>query len=134
MRFSVTTIYSPENPAKRRKLIALIKSLQEQKPRHGHRFADACQCVSSPSFEEMDQTLTELAASARPFTSSPNSTSTVQGGQRNTGADISENAATTRQAASWTTRINASPNSTQIFFKAFLKHKDSVKMVTFGGE
>src|SRR5438046_7774588 len=52
--------YGLENPAKRRKLITLIKSLQEQKVPVGAIGSQAHLNVST-SFETMDQTLTEIA-------------------------------------------------------------------------
>ena len=59
--------YGLENPAKRRKLITLIKSLQEQ---HVPVMAIGSQAhvnVSSPSFEEEDQTLTEIETLGLPI-------------------------------------------------------------------
>lgn len=124
--------YSLENPAKRRKLIALIKSLQEQKVPVMAIGSQTHVSVSSPSFEEMDQTLTELAALGLPIHITELDVNSAQGGQRNTGADISENAATTQGGLVDDANQRLAKQYANLF-KAFLKHKDSVKMVTFWG-
>jgi endo-1,4-beta-xylanase len=123
--------YGLENPAKRRKLIALIKSLQAQ---HVPVMAIGSQThvtVSSPSFEEEDRALAELETLGLPIHITELDVNSAQGGQRNTGADIANNLSTTQggvveDAASRQAEAYAS------LFRAFLKH-ESVKMVTFWG-
>jgi len=124
--------YSLENPAKRRKLIALIKSLQEQKVPVMAIGSQTHVSVSSPSFEELDQALTEMASLGLPIHITEHDVNSAQGGQRNTGADISENAATTQGGLVDDANQRLAKQYANLF-KAFRKHKDSVKMVTFWG-
>jgi len=124
--------YGLENPAKRRKLITLIKSLQEQ---HVPVMAIGSQThvsVSSPSFAAEDQALTELESLGLPIHITELDVNGAQGGQRNTGADIASNAATTQGG------LVDSANRRQAdayagLFRAFVKHDKSVKVVTFWG-
>jgi endo-1,4-beta-xylanase len=124
--------YSLENPGKRAKLITLIKSLQAQKvPVHAIG-TQTHVSVSSPSFEQMDRALTEMESLGLPIHITEFDVNSAVGGQRSTGADISENAATTQgglvdQAAQRLANQYAS------LFRAFLKHEKSVRMVTFWG-
>lgn len=124
--------YSLENPGKRAKLITLIKSLQAQKvPVHAIG-TQTHVSVSSPSFEQMDRALTEMESLGLPIHVTEFDVNSATGGQRTTGADISENAATTQgglvdQAAKRLADQYAS------LFRAFLKHEKSVRMVTFWG-
>jgi endo-1,4-beta-xylanase len=88
--------YSLENPAKRHKLITLIESLQEQ---HVPVMAIGSQThvsVSSPSFEAEDEALTELESLGLPIHITELDVNSAQGGQRNTGADVANNSATTQ--------------------------------------
>jgi len=124
--------YSLENPAKRHKLIALIQSLQEQ---HVPVMAIGSQThvsVSSPSFEQEDRALTELETLGLPIHITELDVNGAQGGQRDAGADVSANAATTQGGL-----VNKAgqrlANQYAELFKAFLKHKNSVKVVTFWG-
>ena len=121
-----------ENPAKRRKLITLIKSLQAQ---HVPVMAIGSQThvsVSSPSFEEEDQALTELESLGLPIHITELDVNSAQGGQRTTGADITSNDATTQGGLV----ADADRKLAEAYaglFRAFVKHDKSVKMVTFWG-
>ncbi len=88
--------YGLENPAKRRKLVTLIKSLQEQKVPVMAIGTQAHLNVSGASFENMDQALTELETLGLPIHITELDINSAQGGQRNTGADIANNAAATQ--------------------------------------
>lgn len=124
--------YGLENPGKRQKLITLVKSLQEQKvPIHAIG-TQAHLSVSSPSFEGMDRALTEMASLGLPIHVTELDINAAQGGQRSTGAEISENAAATQggQVDDASRRLAEQYAS---MFRAFLKHKDSVRMVTLWG-
>lgn len=124
--------YGLENPAKRKKLISLIKSLQEQKvPVHAIG-TQTHVSVSSPSFEAMDQALTEMASLGLPIHVTELDVNGAQGGQRNTGADVANNAATTQGGLVNDTNQRLADQYANLF-RAFLKHKDSVKVVTFWG-
>jgi len=83
--------YSLENPAKRKKLITLIKSLQEQ---HVPVMAIGSQThvsVTSPSFEEEDEVLTDLETLGLPIHITEFDVNGAQGGQRNTSGDVAAN-------------------------------------------
>jgi len=124
--------YSLENPAKRRKLITLIKSLQEQ---HVPVMAIGSQThvsVSSPSFEAEDQALTELESLGLPIHITELDVNSAQGGQRNTGADVANNAATT-QGGLVDDANRRLADAYASLFRAFVKHDKSVKGVTFWG-
>jgi endo-1,4-beta-xylanase len=124
--------YGLENPGKRRKLITLIKSLQEQKVPVMAIGSQTHISVSSPTVEGMDLALEEMASLGLPVHITELDVNSAQGGQRNTGAEISENAATTQGGlvADASQRL---ANQYSNIFKAFLKHKSSVKLVTFWG-
>jgi endo-1,4-beta-xylanase len=123
--------YGLESPAKRRKLIALIKSLQEQKV-PVHAIGSQAHVNVATSFETMDQALTELETLGLPIHITELDVNSAQGGQRSTGADVSANASTTQGG------LVADANRRQAeayagLFRAFLKHRNSVKVVTFWG-
>jgi endo-1,4-beta-xylanase len=124
--------YGLENPAKRRKLITLIKSLREQ---HVPVMAIGSQThvsVSSPSFEAEDQALTDLETLGLPIHITELDVNGAQGGQRTSGADIGNNAATT-QGGLVDDANRRLADAYSGLFRAFLKHDKSVKVVTFWG-
>jgi endo-1,4-beta-xylanase len=124
--------YGLESPAKRRKLVALIKSLQEQ---HVPVMAIGSQThvsVSSPSFEAEDQALTEMETLGLPIHITELDVNGAQGGQRGSSADISNNAATT-QGGLVDDANRKLADAYAGLFRAFVKHDKSVKLVTFWG-
>jgi endo-1,4-beta-xylanase len=123
--------YSLENPAKRRKLIALIKSLQAQKVPVMAIGSQAHVNVST-SFETMDQALTEIATLGLPIHITELDVNSAQGGQRSFGADIANNAATT-QGGLVSDADRKLAEAYAGLFRAFLKHDKSVEIVTFWG-
>lgn len=123
--------YGLENPAKRQKLLTLIKSLQEQKVPVGAIGSQAHLNVSM-TFEAMDQALTEMETLGLPIHITELDVNSAVGGQRNTGADVSANASTTQGGLV----DDANRRLAEAYaglFRAFLKHHNSVKMVTFWG-
>ena len=124
--------YSLENPAKRRKLITLIKSLQEQGVPVTAIGTQAHLNVSSASFESMDRALTEMETLGLPIHVTELDVNSAQGGQRSTGADIANNADTTKGGLVDDANKRLADAYAGIF-QAFLKHKDHVKLVTFWG-
>jgi len=123
--------YGLENPAKRRKLIKLVKSLQEQKVPI-HAIGSQAHVNVSTSFETMDQTLTELATLGLPIHITELDINSAAGGQRGFGADIAANASATQGGLV----SDADKKLTDAYagiFRAFLKNRNSVKMVTFWG-
>jgi len=123
--------YSLENPVKRRKLIALIKSLQAQKV-PVHAIGSQAHVNVSMSFETMDQTLTEIATLGLPIHITELDVNSAQGGQRGFGADIANNAATT-QGGLVSDADRKLAESYAGIFRAFLKHDKQVEIVTFWG-
>jgi endo-1,4-beta-xylanase len=124
--------YSLENPAKRRKLIAMIKSLQEQKIPVMAIGSQTHVNVSSPSFEQEDQTLTDLETLGLPIHITELDVNGAAGGQRSTGADVESNSSTTQGGLV----DNANKKLADAYanlFRAFAKHRNSVKVVTFWG-
>jgi endo-1,4-beta-xylanase len=123
--------YGLENPSKRRKLITLIKSLQEQ---HVPVMAIGSQAHLnvSTSFEAMDQALTEMETLGLPIHITELDVNSAQGGQRNTGADVANNAATT-QGGLVDDANRKLADAYAGLFRAFVKHDKSVKLVTFWG-
>jgi endo-1,4-beta-xylanase len=124
--------YSLENPVKRHKLITLIKQLQAQ---HVPVMAIGSQThvsVSSPSFEQEDQALTELETLGLPIHITEFDVNGAQGGQRNTSGDVAANASTT-QGGLVSNADQRLANAYADLFRAFLKHKKYVKVVTFWG-
>ena len=123
--------YGLEIPMKRKKLIALIKSLQEQKV-PVHAIGSQAHVNVSTSFEVMDQALTEMESLGLPIHITELDVNTASGGQRATGADLSANASATQGGPV----DDASRRQAEAYaglFRAFIKHKSAVKMVTFWG-
>src|SRR5208282_1128738 len=124
--------YGLESPAKRGKLITLIKTLQEQ---HVPVMAIGSQThvsVSSPSFEAEDQAITELETLGLPIHITELDVNSAQGGQRDTSADIANNATTTQGGVVENANQRLA-NQYANLFRAFLKHGNSVKVVTMWG-
>jgi endo-1,4-beta-xylanase len=123
--------YGLENPAKRRKLITLLKSLQDQKV-PVHAIGSQAHLNVSTTFETMDRALTEMKTLGLPIHITELDVNTAAAGQRRTDADIAANASATQGG------LVADADQRQAgayagIFRAFLKHHDSVKMVTFWG-
>ncbi len=123
--------YGLENPGKREKLIKLIKSLQEKKVPINAIGTQAHLNVSI-NFEKMDQCLTEIAALGLPIHVTELDINSATGGQRNTGADIAGNTAATQGGLVEEADKKLSAAYAGIF-RAFIKHRDAVKLVTFWG-
>jgi len=124
--------YGLENPEKRKKLITLIKDLQAQKVPVMAIGTQTHVSVSSPTFEEEDRELTELETLGLPIHITELDVNSAQGGQRNNGADIANNAETTRGGLVDDANQRLA-NQYAALFKAFIKHKNSVKVVTLWG-
>lgn len=123
--------YGLENPAKRKRLISLIKELQAQKV-PVHAIGSQAHVNVSTTFETMDQSLTEMAALGLPIHITELDVNSAQGGQRGFGANVADNAATTQGGlvADADKKLAAAYAG---IFRAFVKHRDSVKLVTFWG-
>lgn len=123
--------YGLENPGKRKKLVTLIKTLQQQKvPMHA--IGSQAHLNVSISFEMMDQALDEMAALGLPIHITELDINSAQGGQRGFGADIAANATTTAGGLV----SDADRRLAQAYagvFRAFLKHDRHIEIVTFWG-
>jgi len=124
--------YGLENPEKRRKLHTLIRSLQEQGVPVMAIGTQAHLNVSTAGFENMDQALTEMSSLGLPIHVTELDINSAEGGQRTTGADIADNAATT-QGGLVSDADRRLSEAYEGIFRAFLKHRDKVEMVTFWG-
>jgi endo-1,4-beta-xylanase len=123
--------YGLENPVKRKRLISLIKELQAQKV-PVHAIGSQAHVNVSTTFETMDQALTEMATLGLPIHITELDVNSAQGGQRGFGADIANNASTT-QGGLVSDADKKLADAYAGIFRAFVKHRDSVKMVTFWG-
>jgi endo-1,4-beta-xylanase len=123
--------YGLENPAKRKRLVSLIRELQAQKV-PVHAIGSQAHVNVSTTFEAMDQSLTEMATLGLPIHITELDVNSAQGGQRGVGADIANNAATT-QGGLVSEADKKLADAYAGIFRAFVKHRDSVKMVTFWG-
>ena len=124
--------YSLENSAKRKKLITLIKSLQAE---HVPVMAIGSQThvsVSSPTFEQEDQTLTELETLGLPIHITEFDVNGASGGQRSTSGDVAANAAATQGGLVSDADRRLADAYTGLF-RAFVKHEKYVKVITFWG-
>ncbi len=123
--------YGLENPAKRKRLISLIKELQAQKV-PVHAIGSQAHVNVSTTFETMDQSQTEMATLGLPIHITELDVNSAAGGQRGFGADISANASTT-QGGLVSDADKKLADAYAGIFRAFVKHRDSVMMVTFWG-
>ncbi|MCI0747509.1 MAG: endo-1,4-beta-xylanase [Verrucomicrobia subdivision 3 bacterium] len=123
--------YGLENPAKRKKLISLIKSLQAEKV-PVHAIGSQAHVNVSTTFETMDQTLTEMESLGLPIHITELDVNSAAGGQRGFGADIANNTTST-EGGLVSGADKKLADAYAGIFRAFLKHRDSVKMVTFWG-
>ena len=123
--------YGLENPDKRKRLITLIKGLQT---RHVpiHAIGSQAHVNVSTTFETMDKALTEIATLGLPIHITELDVNSAQAGQRGLGADVANNAATT-QGGLVTEADTKLADAYAGLFRAFLKHRDTVKLVTFWG-
>lgn len=123
--------YGLENLAKRQKLITMIKELQAKKVPVMAIGTQTHVSVSSPSFDDEDRALTELETLGLPIHITELDVNGAQGGQRNNGADIANNATTTQGGLVDDANKRLADQYANLF-KVFLKHK-SVKVVTLWG-
>lgn len=123
--------YGLENPDKRKKLMVLIKALQSQKV-PVMAIGSQAHCNVAITFETMDQSLTEMATLGLPIHITELDVNTSVFGQQGTGADIGANAAATQggQVSDADIKLAAAYAG---LFKAFVKHRESVEIVTFWG-
>ncbi len=123
--------YGLENPAKRERLKKLIASLQEQ----GipvHAIGTQTHINVSTTYETMDQTLADLASIGLPVHITELDVNAARRGQRTTDADIASSSTRTEGGImNEADRLQAEAYAN--LFRAVLKHKQAVTMVTFWG-
>ena len=124
--------YSLENPGKRKKLITLIKSLQAQGVPVMAIGSQTHVSVTSPSFEEEDQVLTDLETLGLPIHITELDVNSARGGQHSNSADVTANTETT-QGGLVSDADKKLADAYAGLFRAFLKHEKSVKVVTLWG-
>lgn len=124
--------YGLEDPTKRRKLLTLIQSLQAQKVPVMAIGTQTHISVAGPDFDALDRAFTEMKSLGLPIHVTELDVNSAQGGQRMTGAEISDNAAATQGGLVADSNRQLADRYADLF-KALLKHKDAVKMVTFWG-
>lgn len=123
--------YGLENPKKRQKLITLIKGLQEKKI-PVMAIGNQAHLNVSVTFDIMDQSLAEMKTLGLPIHVTELDVNGAMGGQGGFGGDVAGNAAATDGGLV----AEADKKLTEAYtgiFKALLKHKDAVKIVTFWG-
>jgi endo-1,4-beta-xylanase len=123
--------YGLESSQKRAKLIELVKQLQADKVPI-MAIGSQAHCNVSISFETMDEALSELSILGLPIHITELDVNSATGGQGGFGADVNANAATTdgglvEQADQRLADAYAG------IFRAFVKHKDVIDVVTFWG-
>lgn len=124
--------YGLENPVKRKKLIALIKSLRAQGVPVMAIGTQTHVSVSSPTPEQEDEELTDLETLGLPIHITELDVNGAQGGQRGFGADVASNGATT-QGGLVSDADQRLAHQYANLFNVFIKHHNSVKVVTFWG-
>jgi len=123
--------YGLENPEKRKRLIILIKQLQEKKV-PVMAIGSQAHLNVSVTFEAMDQSLAEIKTLGLPIHITELDVNGAVGGQRGTGAEIGANTSATEGGLVAEADKKLTDAYTGIF-RAFLKHRDAVKVVTFWG-
>ena len=123
--------YSLENPVKRGKLLTLVRSLKEQGVPI-HAIGSQAHLNLSTTEAEFERSLAELATTGLPVHITELDVNGAAAGQRNTGADVTANAASTQGGLA----SDADRRLAEVYagvFRAILRHRDSVRMVTFWG-
>jgi endo-1,4-beta-xylanase len=123
--------YGLENAPRRNKFITLIKQLQEQKIPVG-AIGTQTHINVGTSFETLDREFTELETLGLPIHITELDINTSQGGQRNTSGDVAGAAART-QGGVVSEADQRQSKAYSGLFRAIMKHKNSVKVVTFWG-
>ncbi len=124
--------YGLENPVKAQKLVKLVQELQAQKVPIHVIGTQAHLNVSDATFESMDRSLTELRVLGLPIHITELDINSAKSGQNRTDAEVSANASATQGGLVSEAEQQLS-RAYESVFRAIMKHRDSVKMVTFWG-
>ena len=125
--------YSVENPAKRQRLITLIKYLQSQKVPVMAIGSQTHVNLIWPPPELEDSFLTEVGGLGLPIHVTELDVDGSQGGQRNQSADITQNAQANDGRSLVDSIQEKMAQQYGNLFRIFLEHRDVVKLVTFWG-
>jgi endo-1,4-beta-xylanase len=125
--------YSIENPAKRQRLITLIKYLQSQNVPVMAIGSQTHANLTWPETDLEDNFLTEVGHLGLPIHITELDVNGSQAGQRNQSADIRQNAQVKGGGEQLASVQEKMAEKYGDLFKVFLKHRDSVKLVTFWG-
>jgi len=123
--------YGLEGKARRDKLKQIVKDIQDAGAPI-HAIGTQTHINANTTFQQMDETLTDLETLGLPIHVTELDMNVSMGGQRGTGANLADNAAATSgglisQADQQQAKAYAD------LFKALIKHKDSVDLVVFWG-
>jgi endo-1,4-beta-xylanase len=123
--------YSLENKGRRDKLKKLVQQLRDQNiPIHA--IGTQTHISTTTTFEQIDEELTDLETIGLPIHITELDMNVSARGQRSTGANVADNASVTGgPVISEADRVQAEAYA--IFFKALIKHKNSVALVVFWG-
>lgn len=124
--------YGLEGSAKRKKFIALIKSLQAQGVPVGAIGSQTHVSVTSPTPQQLDEELTDLETLGLPIHITELDVNGARGGQRSTSGDVASNEAT-MQGGLVSDADQRLANQYANLFKVFIKHHQSVQVVTLWG-
>lgn len=123
--------YGLENPVKRSKLMKLVQSLQQnQVPIHA--IGTQAHCNTATTFESMDAAITEMKSLGLPIHVTELDVNTAVAGQRGTNADIAANSSSTAGGLVEDADTKLA-KAYEGIFKAFVKHKEAIDVVTFWG-
>lgn len=125
--------YSVENPAKRQRLITLIKYLQSQNVPVMAIGSQTHANLIWPEPDLEDDFLTEVSRLGLPVHITELDVNGSQAGQRSQSADIMQNAQTNGGGQSVVSVQEKLAQQYGDLFKIFLKHRETVKLVTFWG-
>ncbi len=121
--------YGLENPVKRSKLMKLVQSLQQNHVPI-HAIGTQAHCNIATTFESMDAAITEMKSLGLPIHVTELDVNSAVSGQRGTNADIAANSSST--AGGLVEDADAKlAKAYEGIFKAFVKHKEAIEVVTF---
>jgi endo-1,4-beta-xylanase len=121
-----------ESSAKRKKFIALIKYLQAQGVPVGAIGSQTHVSASSPTPQQLDQELTDLETLGLPIHITELDVNTARRGQNINSGDVTSNEETT-QGGLVSDADQRLANQYANLFRVFIKHHQSVQVVTFWG-
>lgn len=121
-----------ESSGKRKKFIALIKSLQAQGVPIGAIGTQTHVSISSPTPQQLDQELTDLETLGLPIHITELDVNGARGGQRINSGDVAGNESTT-QGGMVSDADQRLATQYANLFRIFIKHHQSVKVVTLWG-